>query len=114
MFVSQMVHVIHAPGLLHINEIKKSEAFLQVHFFTFRQVHAHRPLALSQVGDTVRLLVQEVDIPRRRLSLALEQLDNSQAGTASATLSASAGQKRMVEPLGVADSSSCSSKRLKQ
>jgi hypothetical protein len=68
-----------------------------------------------QVGDTVHLLVQDVDIPRRRLSLALEKLDNAhQAGAASASLSASAGQKRIVEPLVVAISSSGGSKRPKQ
>lgn len=67
---------------------------------------------ILQVGDTVHLLVQDVDIPRRRLSLALEKLDN--AGAASASLSASASQKRIAQPLVVADSSSGGSKRPKQ
>ncbi len=71
------------------------------------------PLAL-----TVRVLVQEVDVPRRRLCLALQTLaDAHQTGAATqsnALLSASAGEKRSVEPLDAARSCSGGSKRLKQ
>ncbi len=55
------------------------------------------------MGDTVRLIVQDVDVPRRRLSLAMEKLDvPHQMGAAfQATVlgTVASGEKRPVELL---------------
>jgi hypothetical protein len=103
---------IFSSGLLHINEIKKSEAFLQAPLLVSLFTYSHAS-DTSQVGDTVRLLVQDVDIPRRRLSLALEKLDDvQQLGTA--IQPAASGQKRPIEPLNSSSLNSSSSKRVKQ
>ena len=70
------------------------------------------------MGDTVRLLVQDVDIPRRRLSLAMENVDvKHQMGSAvqaTERSTAASGEKRTVERLGSASSSKSDPKRMKQ
>jgi ribosomal protein S1 len=70
------------------------------------------------VGDTVRLIVQDVDILRRRLSLALEKLEVAHQAEAEIQplmpLTAVAGDKRAIEPLGAAGSSGSGAKRRKQ
>ncbi len=69
------------------------------------------------MGDTVRLIVQDVDISRRRLSLALEKIEVAHQPEAAIQplmpLTAAAGDKRAIEPLGAAGSSG-SAKRRKQ
>jgi hypothetical protein len=64
----------------------------------------------------VRLLVQDVDIARRRLSLAMENVDvtHQMGATVQATElgTAASGEKRTVERLGSASSSG--PKRMKQ
>ena len=72
-----------------------------------------RDTGASQVGDTVRLLVQDVDTERRRLSLALEDLDAARLAGASLK-PAVAAEKRPVVSLGYEDSGSSAAKRAKK
>ena len=75
-------------------------------------------LPILQVGDTVRLIVQDVDIARRRLSLALEKPEAAHkveaAVQSTAPTTAAAGYKRPVKPLGTAGPSGSGPKRQKQ
>jgi hypothetical protein len=75
-------------------------------------------LAVLQVGDTVHLIVQDVDTVRRRLSLALDKLEDDRQAEAAVqstvTLATAAGEKRPMGPLCAAGSSGSGAKHRKQ